>query len=506
MRNRDNNRRSNTIFCMKELNKNNWLEKGVIGLLVVLNALFLYYWVGLAANYCMHYDDVHFMWKLREYSIFEYVKEMYMTRGGNYISYGLNGVIFTISNWVGTYRIWAILFYALGIVITWGAFRDMPFIKNSGYKGWLGVITLYNVYVLTSVDYAVFTWLCAMEYYLFAPLFCLMLRYLLKDVLQWWQWVLLIAIGAFIAGNAISISTVTFAVLFVYGMWMWYREGWNIKSTWNKPQVRRLLLVTAVMLVLFTIMFVAPGNWNRMDDEFDIEQPQNIAEFGIAMAKCIIMFMYMMVFYLPYHLIAMAFGVWAGVNHPIELSVSRKKAILITLCVAVVYLLISVAPLAYLSNGFQIQRNYIQIGFFYVLAFFILGYLWFNQTKKDGAKTDRSIQLSMYVCTLFLIVIMCLNIKQDLPVARAYNKAHQERETYLLELQRKGQKETVSVDPFPSTHTSDAKQNMLKLLGKNTSSQAIYYESDTSFEPNEYEGSIRKLYLLDFDFVLEGER
>lgn len=484
---------------MKEPTKANWIEKGVIGLLVVLNALFLYYWIVLAANYCLHYDDVHFMWKLREYSIFEYVKEMYMTRGGNFISYGLNGIIFTISNWVGTYRGWAILFYALGIIITWGAFRDMPFIKKSGYKGWLGIITLYNVYVLTSVDYAVFTWLCAMEYYLFAPLLCLMLRYLSKDVLQWWQWVLLIAISAFIAGNAISISTVTFAVLFVYGMWMWYREGWNLKNTWNKPQVRKLLFVTAVMLVLFAIMFVAPGNWNRFETEFDIEQPQNLAEFIKAIVTCSGTFLYLMTFYFPYHLIAIAMGAFAGSRYPINLPIGRGKAIGLTILIYALYLLMCVMPLAYLSNGFAIQRNYIQVGFFYILMFFAIGYIWSSGRKQVCGKSIRAV---IYVCVIFLSVIMCLNIKQDLPVTRAYNIAHQERAAYLLELQEKGYKETVVVIPYPTTRTPDAKYNVLKVIGKKTNGQAIYYESDTDVEPNEYERHVRKLLKFDFDFVL----
>ena len=97
---------------------------------------------------------------------------------------------------------------------------------------------------------------------------------------------------------------------------------------------------------------------------------------------------------------------------------------------------------------------------------------------------------------------MCLNIKQDLPVARAYNLAHQERESYLLALQEKGQKETIIVEKFPNTQTPDAKYNVFKWFGKTTSKQAIYYESDTEVEPNEYEGHIRKLLKLDFDFVL----
>ena len=101
---------------------------------------------------------------------------------------------------------------------------------------------------------------------------------------------------------------------------------------------------------------------------------------------------------------------------------------------------------------------------------------------------------------------MCLNIRQDIPVARAYNKAHQERESYLLELQKNGQQETVVVSPYPSTHTPDAKHNALKLIGKKSPMQAIYYESDADVEPNGYERYYRKLKGIDFDFVLEEPR
>ena len=90
-------------------------------------------------------------------------------------------------------------------------------------------------------------------------------------------------------------------------------------------------------------------------------------------------------------------------------------------------------------------------------------------------------------------------------LSRFDRTAHQERETYLKSLQEAGQKETVLVEPFPSTHTPDAKYNVLKWLGKFTTMPSIYYESDTGTEPNEYESHIKKLLKLDFDFVLETE-
>ena len=491
---------------MKE--KINWIEKGAMGLLVALNALFLYYWIVLSANYCPHFDDVHFLWFLRDHSIAEYVYEMYMKHGGNFAGYAQNGIIFAISNWVGDYHFWPMVFYVIGIVLTWGAFRELPFFKNSGYKGWLGLITLYNVYILTSVDYAVFTWTCATGYYIGAPVVCLLMKYLIKDTLAWWQWVLLIFLSISIGGGSVALSTVSFVVLFAYGMWMWYKEGWNIKNTWNKPQVKRLLGITALMLVCFAIMFVAPSNWNRMEWADDIQQPQNLTQFIKAIAVCAGMFVYMMMFYLPYHLIVVAIGALAGRKYPMNLPIDRWKAIGLLILLFVVCLLVSVVPLAYLSNGFAIQRNYIQIGFFYMVMLFAIGYIWTSEKRKVESgrwKEESGMGMLCGVCAVFLIAIMCLNIKQDLPVARAYNKAHQEREAYLLELQDKGQKETVTVTPFPDTHTPDAKYTILKWIGKRTNMQSIYYEADTEAEPNEYEIYMRNWLKLDFDFVLENE-
>lgn len=478
-------------------------EKCWIFLLIILNALFMYYWLALAANYCLHGDDAHFMWRMQNASIFDYVRLMYITRGGNFVSYGLNGVIFTISNRLGAYRFWTLLFYSFGIFMTWSVFRDIPVMKNSGWKELLGVITLYNIYVLTSVDFAVFTWLCAMQYYLFAPALCMLMKYLTKESLDWKQWILLLALALFISGNAVSISTITFMVMFAYGMYMWYKEGWNVRATWAKPQVRRLIGITIFMLLCFAVVFIAPGNWSRMEDEFDIEQPQNIVEFAKAIAKCAGMFIYMMSFYLPYHLIAVAFGAWMGVEHPVSLSVSRSRAIGIAIGIAILYLIASVTPLAYLSNGFEIQRNYIQIGFFYILTFFVLGYLLTNNSKINSAKANKCINVSLYMCTIFLIVIMALNIRQDLPVARAYRKAHDDRKEYLYALQSTGNKETIIVAPYPSTRTPDAKYNVWSWLGRKSPKQAIYYESDTNVEPNDYTFYIRGMYKFDFDFVLK---
>lgn len=469
------------------------------GLLISLNLLFLIYYITLSFNYCLHYDDVHFMWKMREYSIFEYVKEMYLTRGGNFVGYLINGILFSVSNKFLDYHILPIIFYFIGILITFIIAKS--FIKE--YK-WLdvllGVTTFYNLYILTSPDFAVFTWICAMSYYLFAPSICLILLYINKQCLMWWQWIVLVLLCIFISGNSVSISTITFVILFVNGMILWKKHLWDVKSTWNDIRVKKIIGLTIIMLTIFAVVVVAPGNYLRMETEFDIEQPKNFFEFIIACLKCFTMFLYLQSFYMPYYCIIFVLGYFVGINKKINIT-TQTKYVLLTISCYIIYLLISVMPLAYLSNGFQIQRNYTQLTYFLMLTFLLIGII--IGSKSNKTKTAHVIGL---LSTLFLLCIIILNVKQDIPVAIAYSKAHELRESKLIELRENGNTETIIVQPFPSTHTSDAKYNTLKLFRKKTSMPTVYYESDTDYKPNEYEYYIKKLYNLNFDFLLDDKK
>lgn len=466
--------------------------------LVILNTFFLAYWLILAANYCLHYDDAHFMWKLSDISMFEYVREMYMTRGGNFFGYGLNAIMFSISNSIGAYRYWPILFYCIGIAMVYGAVKDLK-LNIHKVDLLMGIIALYNIYILTSVDFAVFTWICAMGYYLYAPAICLILKYINTEALKWWQICLLFLLGLFIAGSSVSISTITFVVLFVNGMCLWYSESWNVKNTWHKPQMRRLIYLTLFMLVAFAIVVIAPGNYSRLESASDIEQPNSILVFFVACGKCMGMFAYLMSFYIFCHLLEFAIGYIAGTKSTIKLPMSRMRLVIIATVIYLVYLFVSVMPLAYLSNGFQIQRNYTQLSFFYMVCVFAIGYIIGCNKEEKRTKANWG----AIICAVFLIVIVILNIHQDFPVAHAYRVAHEQREAYLEDLQSSGHKELVKVAPYPTTHTPDAKYNILKLFGKESNMQAIYYESDTDTEPNEYESHIRHLLNLDYDFVIE---
>ena len=86
-------------------------DKIVLGGLIVLNALFIVYWCILTYYSPLHYDDLHFLWKVREMSIFEYVKDMYFTRSGRFVGYAVNGVKSIVTNALGFHQLWAIFYY-----------------------------------------------------------------------------------------------------------------------------------------------------------------------------------------------------------------------------------------------------------------------------------------------------------------------------------------------------------------------------------------------------------
>jgi hypothetical protein len=103
---------------------------------------------------------------------------------------------------------------------------------------------------------------------------------------------------------------------------------------------------------------------------------------------------------------------------------------------------------------------------------------------------------------LTLMVVMCVNIKQDTPSARLYGKAVDARIERLSELKEKGQTGTVEVEPLPIPYTEDVKHFVLSRLGKDTPKAVLYYISDTDTVPNEYEYHMKRVLNLDFDFVI----
>jgi hypothetical protein len=253
------------------------------------------------------------------------------------------------------------------------------------------------------------------------------------------------------------------------------------------------------MLVLFAIVVAAPGNYARMSDTTQFVHPKGLFGWIMAIGEAVVMFFYLMFFYAPYYLIVFAFAYYVGGKMNVDLYQSKSKIVVTLLIVFVAYLVISSLPNVFLYGGFGVQRSYTHIVFALLLTVVAIG-----GVLGVGNKTTRTGWFVVCGVTLFAI-IMIVNVFNDIPTARAYGMAVDDRIEYLSSLRDKGQKETVKVSPLPIPYTEDTKHLLLQLLGKDTPMPVLYYVSDADVEPNEYEYHLKKVLKLDFDFVLANE-
>ena len=481
---------------MKTIQSKAILDKFVLFGLVLLNALFLVYWCILTYYSQLHYDDLYFLWKMREMSVFEYVKEMYFGRSGRFVAYAVNGWVSIITDALGTHQFWAIFYYAFGLGICWLVVKDVK-VSLTRTALFMGMCFVYNLYILTNIDFPVFFWLCAMSYYLFLPMACLLLKYLNEERLGWWQWLIVAFMTLLIGGGSEAFTPIVLLLMFVNGMYLWHSKDWVVKDTWAMPQVRRIVWVAVALLVMFAIVVIAPGNYKRMADVSQFVHPAGILGWINAMANAVGMFAYFMAFYIPYYLVVFVLAYYVGSKSDVQLPFTKWKIVLMLGACFAAYLLVSSLPNVYLYNGFGIQRNYTHVVFVLLLVMVSIGFV-----LGVGKSSKRSGHVSIFGL-MALAVVMLVNIYNDTPTAREYGKAVNERIERLCSLRDKGQTEMVVVDPLPVPYTEDVKHFVMTRLGKETPKTVLYYISDTDTVPNEYEYHMKRVLGLDFDFVLE---
>lgn len=477
---------------MKEKDR---VDKILLLALAIVNMAFMVYWCMLAFYSRPHYDDLHFLWKMREMSIFEYVKEMYFSRSGRFVSYGINGIMSVITNALGFHQLWAIIYYSVGLGLCWLVIKDG--FRHVSRRGlFLSMCFIYNLYVLTNIDFPVFTWLCAISYYLSLPMALLLLKYLNQRELNCRQWLLFVVIIVLIGGGSEAFTPIVLLLMFMNGMYYWRSKDWNVQETWALPQVRRIVWTAVALVVMLMIVVVAPGNYARMKGD-DFIHPIGLLGWLRAIMNATGMFFYFMAFYVPYYLVAFALAFYAGSKSDKELPLSKIKLVVWIGIGFMAFLVLSSLPNVYLYGGFGVQRTFTPVVFALIIAFVACGYVLGvgRKVSWSGWRTAGGL--------VIMLAIMCVNIYNDTPTAQDYATAVDARVHELCALRDKGQKETVTVAPLPVPYTEDVKHFVLSSIGKETPKSVLYYISDTDITPNEYEYHMKRCLNLDFDFVID---
>lgn len=491
--------------AITNLTQKDTLSNIIKGLLLATNIAFLVYFVVLAIYARPHYDDLHFMWKMQEMSIFDYVKDMYFSRSGRFGGYLLNGIVFSIINAVGVSWFFPLLFIALGILICcYVATKALP--KANAF--WLcnGVILFYFVYLLTNIDFAVVYWLCAMGYYLKFPIALLIFYFINKQKLNIWQWIILtLAVITVGAGNE-AFSPLMLVFLFINALYYLQSNHYNIRKTFADNRVRKLCIAAAIIVILMVIVIVAPGNYARMNDTTQFHRPASMVAWIKGLAHAGAMYHYFLLFYLPYYMVLMALsyllGVKAKVNNWFSNVFDNKKSIIIRMMLLyVIYIFCTILPSVFLYGNFGIQRNYTHTVFVTMLTLSFVGFfLGYWNTKAEIVLKYVSI-----VGLIALFCIMLINHRMDFPTVKAYAESVDNRIIYCYDMYHRGYHGILEVEPLKEPVTIDAKYMFFHIMGENNEKLMLYYVSDTKDTPNEYSYHMSRLYDWEFDIIIKKD-
>lgn len=475
-------------------------DKTIVAL-IVLNVLFFVYYLFLSLYSRPHYDDLHFMWKLKEMSIGDYISDMYYSRSGRFMGYFINGLVFKTILFIGDHRFFPILFWFFGVGMSW-VFTKAIFKKQAEFFVFNTVVLFYNLFVLTNIDFPVFYWLCAMSYYLLPPMLLVGLIYVNKNKLNVIQWILLSILLVVLGGGQEAFTPIVLVVLFFNGLFYLYMHNYKLKNTLTDVRVRKIIGAAIVLVVCLLIVVVAPGNYNRIKgDEF--VTPTDIMGYVYGITNAILMFFYFLVFYIPYYFILALLFVKIGVEYTTDNfgKISYKKLTIGSLLLFGLYLILSVLPSVYLFSGFGIQRNYTHVLFF--TLFFICFQAFLFGFFKLKNKSLKYLNYSLYFGLLIMVIVMIVNIYSDTLSVRSYAQSVDDRIELLQEMNRNGIKADVVVEPLNVPFTTDSKYLLFQLLGKkNNPHPVLYYISDTEDEPNEYSEHFSKVYNLNFQIKL----
>lgn len=474
-----------------------------IRLLCVVNLLFLFYYLMLAYYSRFHYDDLHFLWKMKEMSIWQFVNDFYFSRSGRFVSYFKVGLYSKVILHFNEYRYFPILSWIFGVALCWTSVKYM-FRNVSKFLLINIVLVFYNLFVLTNIDFAVFNWLCALDYYLLGPMLVFVLDLVNRDKLSKTQWILLILVSLLLGGGQESFTPLVLAALFFCGLYYLSLYHFQFKNALHDTRVIRIVISILVIFVCFVIVIIAPGNYIRIVMS-EFIRPTNITDYILGYKDALSQLFYQLTFYVPYYFLLVLLFYKLGCNtsqrHTL-FDLSYKILLVYSIAIYGVYVLISIFPSVYLWSGFGIQRNYTPVVFFTMLFISLHAFLFghFNA----GFISDKIVNYSLNLGLFLLSCIMLYNIYTDTISAKAYAKTVDDRLEYLQKLNSEGVTGVVEVSPISIPYTTDPKYMLYKLMGRKVNPHPVlYYISDTDLEPNEYSFHYKRLYGFNFDIKLK---
>jgi len=469
----------NTFFNKKIDTKLFWA-------LVLLNVFFVVYYCILIYYSRLAQDDYDFLIALKKQGIFDFVKTVYFEHQGRFAIFFIQGIKYKLIEKTGTFAFVPISVFIISVASLY-FFLSKIFNFFSKKTLFLTSILLINIFLIVNFEFSSFFWVAACtSVFLATPLLLFaVLFYNYKKISWLYITILSIIIGGVSEAFAPLILFIIFSIAF--GI-IFFRKEKSIKNVISTSIFRKLIFSFCIISVCFVIVYIAPGNANRLAQ---YEQPDTLIQLLLIMVKNVIKISYLFIFKLPYILFIsfLAFVMGLGVKKQFYIP---KKYLVFSLFVLLSVIWLSMFPAAYAMSGFGFQRIYAPVVFWLLLyccfAAFYLGNHYYKE--KFVKKTKLKLSKLLLICIIFVSIMQIVNIIHDTPIVRAYSLADKKRIDNFLAEKEKGRIEPMYFDALPSTEVDNLKSFLLYDLLKNKNIPNIYFSKTELYYSNDIEEKI----------------
>lgn len=470
------------------------IKKGYSILILFLNTFFLIYYIILAFYNNPSQDDWIFMKVLSDGSFsgcLDFIKNIYLHQSGRLFGYFTHCIYYSLFSMNNIGIAIPILSYILSLIIV---FFSIERLCHKFNLAMVNISMLFvNVLIICNFEFSSFYWCCATMAFPNNLLYVYAFVLLLTNKKTMYDYIQILITSLFLA-----FSSEVFTPLFIGLLLVSLVYNYILKNNIYDENKRKWIYISIfVLLVGSIIVIIAPGNYERASESLYISA-NSTSVFFYAWIKNLMLFFYLLFFKVHYlicfFVVSLLFGLYQY-DFPFNLSI--KKLILSSILLYAIFIISSVAPMAYLMSSFGFQRFYlpcIMVALIFVfLNGWCIGYNIRNRVKYNHLTIASTVVIScICVCIIY-------HIKIDYGTVKRYHVCHKERIDKILKAKKEGRKETLYVDSLPNVSTIN-----LKYLITRSSKPVIYYDDEISTNVNDYSNQCLMSYFgVSFPVVLK---
>lgn len=450
-------------------------------------------------------DDLIFLLKLQDVSVFEFIGDMYMTWQGRYTSFLISGLCLKSFLAIGTTFPFSIVLFVLNILI-WSASLRLLY-NLSSVKSVLYALVLHGLFFLTMFDPSSYFWICTKPYVLMIScgIYGFVKLYKQRDG-DAWDYVAIVLTFIFVGASYEIYAPIVLLLMGCIILYLWKHEHFSFVQLIQKYP----LFITAffVALISFVIMLVAPGNWVRMEAHHSGSIDDINSYISIIFSRMYMMSKYLL-FNIPYILCVVVIIGYLFMGLKVD-STDKERKIwirvmlysLMALFLVIVSMILNTWAVAS-SEMFPRASNHILLVF----------YIWCGLLIEMFIRRfKRKILLYLYTAVLvFLCIDWSYIIANDYMELSLYKKSVDRRMEMLECKKNEGNQDLLRLEKLhiPDFHslvddiwsTTSIYQNHTYKRAKLLKPNDVFEEYNASYNP--YNRVYRKYYDLPFDVMTD---